>query len=101
MCVWDGWVPHCVSVCMYEICTEGFIVQPGEEHRIWVKRKTDYGTYVDFSFSRVIWDHVTYSEASAMSLKNATLLAQEFLTACSRGTDNRDVLDIWVAGVQS
>ncbi len=30
MSVWDRWVPHCASVCMYEIARQGFVVQPRE-----------------------------------------------------------------------
>ncbi len=78
---------------MYEIASDGFIVQP---------RKGD-GVYLFLGFwsSREIWERKTYSEASAISLKNATLLAQELPTASSHGSDNSNTVDEELGEVQS
>ncbi len=62
-----------MSVCMYEIATEGFIVKPREGDCVSLMVKTDYQQLNSVLFSRVIWEHETYPEASAISLKNATL----------------------------
>ncbi len=94
--VWDGWVPHCVSICMYEMATEGFIVQPREGEGV----ELYFASWL-LTFSPVIWERKTYSEASAISLKNAALLAQELLTVSSHDTDNGDTVDQCIGGVQS
>ncbi len=52
---------------MHEVATGGFIVQPWDA--VAVLSKAEYGVFVHNIFSRVIWDHATYSEASAISLK--------------------------------
>ncbi len=54
MCVWDRCVPHSRRVCMYEICTEGFILPQMKLQCVLVEGKADSGTYHDVSVTRLI-----------------------------------------------
>ncbi len=71
---------------MYEIASERFILQTREGPGVSLFVNYDES----YSFPRHVWVNVTYYEARPMSLKNATLMAQEFLAASSHGTENND-----------
>ncbi len=101
MSVWNGWLPHCVSICMYEIATEGFILQAREAQGVSLSIAWDEMAYTSFTIPREVWNRVGYCEASAISLKNATLLAQELLTGSSHGVGISDTVNQRCRGVRS
>ncbi len=92
MSVWDGWLPpSCKTCACMRLPLTGLSSSQGK-----VMIFSSQWVLVTLDSPRVIWDHATYSEANAISLRNATLLAQELLTESTNGTDNEDLVDRFV-----
>ncbi len=88
MNVWKGWMPYRPAICMYEIATDGFVMQPVPSGNVNIDVTMSDAVGDTFTIPREVWAPVSYQDADPLALKHASLVGHELLAGLADGEDS-------------